>query len=101
MEKLDLYRHLNVQLDLAVEAHQLLRGESGEEIPGVRMNEQHLEHAKVTIITVETKEGETAIGKPIGHYITIDAPEIRTNDYNIHESITHVLADRLIELMLL
>ncbi|HBW34432.1 MAG TPA: GPR endopeptidase, partial [Desulfosporosinus sp.] len=48
MNKSDLYRHLNVQLDLAVEAHQLFRGESGEEIPGVRMNEEQLEHAKVT-----------------------------------------------------
>ncbi len=99
MKKSDLYKQLDVQLDLAVEAHQLLRGESGEEIPGVRMDEQQLEYAKVTIITVETEEGVTAIGKPIGHYITIDAPEIRTNNYIIHENITHVLADRLIELM--
>ena len=99
MNKSDLYRQLNVQLDLAVEAHQLLRGESGEEIPGVRMNEEQLEHAKVTIITVETDEGVNAIGKPKGHYITIDAPEIRTNNYVIHENITHVLADQLIELM--
>ncbi|MCO5385468.1 GPR endopeptidase [Desulfosporosinus sp.] len=99
MKKSELYQHLNVQLDLAVEAHQLLRGESGEEIPGVLMNEQELEHAKVTIITVETDEGVEAIGKPKGHYITIDAPDIRTNNYVVHEDITHVLADRLIELM--
>jgi spore protease len=99
MKKSEFYRHLNVQLDLAVEAHQLLRGENGEEIPGVLMNEQELEHAKVTIITVETDEGVEAIGKPKGQYITIDAPEIRTNNYDVHEEITHVLADRLIELM--
>ncbi|SDG10186.1 GPR endopeptidase [Desulfosporosinus hippei] len=99
MKKSELYQHLNVQLDLAVEAHQMLRGESGEEIPGVLMNEQQLEHAKVTIITVETEEGVEAIGKPKGQYITIDAPEIRTNNYIVHEDITHVLADRLIELM--
>ena len=99
MKKSELYRHLNVQLDLAVEAHQLLRGESGKEIPGVLMNEQELEHAKVTIITVETDEGSEAIGKPKGQYITIDAPEIRANDYTIHDDITNILADRLIELM--
>lgn len=99
MNKSEFYRHLNVQLDLAVEAHQLLRGESGEEIPGVLMDEQELEHAKVTIITVETDEGVEGIGKPKGQYITIDAPEIRNNDYVVHEEITHVLADRLIKLM--
>ncbi len=99
MKKSELYRQLNVQLDLAVEAHQLLRGESGEEIPGVIMDEQQLEHAKVTIITVKTDEGVAAIGKPKGQYITIEAPEIRTNNYVVHQDITHVLADRLIELM--
>jgi len=99
MKKSDFFRHLNVQLDLAVEAHQLLRGESGEEIPGVLMDEQELEQAKVTIITVETDEGVEAIGKPKGQYITIDAPEIRNNNYIVHEEITHILADRLIELM--
>ena len=99
MKKSELYRHLNVQLDLAVEAHQLLRGESGEEIPGVLMDEQELEHVKVTTITVETDEGVKAIGKPKGHYITLDAPEIRNNNYLFHQDITHVLADKLIELM--
>jgi spore protease len=99
MKKSELYQHINVQLDLAVEAHQLLRGESGEEIPGVLMREQVLEHAKVTIITVQTDEGAKAINKPKGQYITIDAPDIRTNNRIIHEEITNILADRLIELM--
>lgn len=99
MKKSELLQHLNVQLDLAVEAHQLLRGDSGEEIPGVLMKEKELEHAKVTIITVETDEGVEAMGKPKGHYITIDAPEIRNNNFIVHEDITHVLADQLIELM--
>ncbi|MDR3540869.1 MAG: GPR endopeptidase [Desulfosporosinus sp.] len=99
MKKSDLYRQLNLQLDLAVEAHQLLRGESGEEIPGVLMDEQEFDHAKVTTITVETAEGVEAIGKPKGQYITIDAPEIRNNNYIVHENITQVLADKLIELM--
>jgi len=99
MKKSELYRHLNVQLDLAVEAHELLRGESGEEIPGVLMDEQICEHAKVTIITVQTDQGAEAINKPKGQYITIDAPEIRTNNHIVHDDITNVLADKLIELM--
>ena len=99
MNKSQLYRQLNVKLDLAVEAHQLLRGESGEEIPGVLMDEQHLDHANVTIITVESDAGVKAIGKPKGQYITIDAPELRDSDYAVHEKITHILAERLIKLM--
>ena len=99
MKKSELYHHLNVQLDLAVEAHELLRGESGEEIPGVLMDEQVCEHAKVTMITVQTDQGAEAINKPIGQYITIDAPEIRTNNHIVHDDITNVLADKLIKLM--
>lgn len=99
MKKSELYQHLKLQLDLAVEAHQLLRGESGEEIPGVLMKEEELEHANVTVIKVDTDEGAQAIGKPKGYYITIDAPEIRTNNYAVHEDITNILADQLIELM--
>lgn len=99
MKKSELYTHYNVQLDLAVEAQELVRGESGTEIPGVLMNVENLEHAKVTTITVETDEGSAAISKPKGQYITIDAPEIRTNDYDIHEDVTNILADQLIELM--
>lgn len=99
MKKSELYRRLNLQLDLAVEAHELLRGEGGEEIPGVLMREQEFDHAKVTTITVRTDEGAEAINKPKGQYITIDAPDIRTNNHSFHEDITGVLADKLSELM--
>ncbi|MHB1651082.1 MAG: GPR endopeptidase [Desulfitobacteriaceae bacterium] len=99
MKKSQLYRHLNVNLDLAVEAHEILRGETGEEIPGVRMNEEHYEHSTVTTITIETDEGVREMGKPKGRYVTIEAPEIRQNNYNIHQEITETLARKIIELM--
>lgn len=99
MKRSELYRHLKVNLDLAVEAHEILRGETGAEIPGVRMDEEVYEHSTVTTITIETDEGVEHMGKPKGRYVTIDAPDIRKNNYEIHHEITQTLAKKIIELM--
>lgn len=99
MKKSELYRQLNISLDLALEAHEMLRGESGKEIPGVRMDVEDFPNAKATTITVETEAGAQEIGKPIGTYITIEAPKIREHNYIIHKEITEILANQLIELM--
>lgn len=86
-------------MDLAVEAHELLQGEGHTEIPGVRMEKDNLPHASVTTITIETEEGVKEMGRPIGQYITIDAPEIRTNNYRVHKAITETLAQSLIKIL--
>lgn len=99
MKKAELYRHLAVNLDLAVEAHEILRGETGTEVSGVRMDEEHYEHCDVTTITIETDEGVEEMGKPKGRYVTIEAPEIRQNNYDTHREITQILAGKLAELM--
>ncbi|MHB8124222.1 MAG: GPR endopeptidase [Desulfitobacteriaceae bacterium] len=99
MKKSELFRHYNVYLDLALEAHEIVRGEADQEIPGVRLEEERFDHATVTIITIETEQGVQEMGKPLGQYITIDAPDIRQNDYLIHKEITEILAQKLLKLM--
>lgn len=99
MRKSELYRQFNVYLDLAVEAHEILKGESGAEIPGVRIDEEKFEHATVTTIMIESEDGVKNMGRPQGQYITIDAPDIRDNDYLVHREITEILAQKLIKLM--
>lgn len=99
MKKSDLYRKFNVNIDLAVEAHELIRGEAETEIPGVRMDEENFDHATVTTITIETDQGVQEMGRPKGTYITIDAPDIHQNNYLIHQEITEVLSEKLVKLM--
>lgn len=99
MKKSDLIREFNVQIDMAVEAHEILRGESGNEVPGVRMDKKELDHATVTIIDIETDQGVQEMGRPKGTYITIDAPEIRENNYFVHQDITEALAKELVKLL--
>lgn len=99
MKKSDLIREFNVQIDMAVEAHEILRGESGNEVPGVRMVKKELDHTTVTIIDIETDQGVQEMGRPKGTYITIDAPEIRENNYLVHQDITETLAEELVKLL--
>ena len=44
--KSELYNLMGIQLDLAVDTHELLRGDAGREIPGVKMDEQPFKTAK-------------------------------------------------------
>ncbi|KLU61042.1 germination protease precursor [Peptococcaceae bacterium CEB3] len=99
MKKSELYRRLAVNLDLALEAHEILRGETGTEVPGVRMDEERYEHCNVTTITIETDEGVQEMNKPKGRYVTMEAPEIRDNNHDTQREITQVLAGKLTELM--
>lgn len=99
MKKSDFIRKFNVNIDMAVEAHEILRGEIGEEVPGVRMTKAEFDHATVTKIDIETDQGVQEMGRPKGSYITIDAPEIRQNNYLVHNEISEVLAQELVDLM--
>lgn len=99
MKKSEFIREFNVNIDMAVEAHEILRGEVGDEVPGVRMSKSEFEHATVTTIDIETEQGVQEMGRPQGTYITIDAPDIRQNNYLIHNEISEILAEQLVKVM--
>ena len=63
-----------VNLDLAVEARDLVRGATGQEIPGVSEQKQDFPYGTVTIIKILDESAESVMGKPKGTYITIEAP---------------------------
>jgi spore protease len=93
--KSSFLKKMNISLDLAVEAHDLLRGESGQEIAGVIMKKEELQEATVTAIQITNAKGEKELGRPKGNYITIDAPDIKENNYQQHNKIVAVLARHL------
>lgn len=95
MHKSHFLKQMNIFLDLAVEAHDLLRGESGREVSGVVMNKEELEDATVTAIRITNTKGEKELGRPKGNYITIDAPAVKDNDFDQHKRITAVLSHHL------
>lgn len=98
MKKSSLYKNMNIYLDLAVEAHDLLRGETGAEVGGVIMQKEELDEATVTTITITNQKGEQELGRPKGNYITIDAPAIKDNNYHEHREIVKILSRHLTNL---
>jgi len=58
-----------------------------------------IDDVKVTRVKVETQEGAENIGKPIGNYITLDAPQIKDNEPDTNEKVYMVLARELRKLI--
>lgn len=62
---------MNFRTDIALERRGLL---GTEKINGVESETRNYENARVNEIKVVSKEGERAIGKPMGRYITVEVP---------------------------
>ncbi len=95
---LDFFQSFNINVDLALEAREIIQGKSGQEIPGVRVDREKYDFATVTIVNVEEKSAESVMGKPIGTYITIESPVIKDNDPEAHHQIGEILAAQLMKL---
>ena len=77
---------MNCRTDIARERHELLKD---NKCKGVEFNQEKNEKAVITTIEILDENGEKALGKPKGKYITIDLPEFS------HES--ELLDSRLTE----
>ncbi len=99
MKTSELYNLLGINLDLAVEAHELLRGEAGREIPGVKMDEENYDHSTVKIITILDEQGEQIMGRAKGTYVTLESPELRVNNKMVHKNISEVFAEKLKQIL--
>jgi len=60
---------MNIRTDLAVERQQMTED---SEIEGVNVYSEENEDCRATVIEITTKEGEEALGKPRGKYITLE-----------------------------
>lgn len=60
--------------DLAIE----LTNENVKSYDGISVKTERKENITVTEISVKSKEGEKAVGKPVGDYITLEFPDLLT-----------------------
>lgn len=95
MDRIPYYNQLGIFLDLAVEAHDLLRGATRKEVPGVIEEKEHFPKSTVTTITIVEPIGEKMMGKPKGTYITIESPNLRQNNPEAHQEISRLVAQKL------
>lgn len=92
--------NFQVRTDLALEARESYE-EDDVRIRGVKIEEE--EDAKreiyTTVVRVETENGAKAIGKPVGTYITLEAPNLSVPDEGYHREISAEIAKHLRQLM--
>ena len=88
-----------VRTDLAVEAKESFE-EDNVEIRGVRIDEDYDKNHEINItrVVIETKNGAKAMGKPMGTYITLEAPNMAIPDEGYHREISKVLSRYIKEL---
>jgi len=95
----EFFKNFSINVDLALEAREIIQGRTGQEIPGVRVDRETYNNASVTIVIIEDKSAEAVMGKPVGTYITIEAPEISGRDPQAHHEIGLVVANMLSRLI--
>ena len=91
---------IQVRTDLALEAKETVQ-KPDEEIRGVRVEEEKDEENEIYItrVIIETKNGAKTMGKPMGTYITLEAPRMATPDEDYHREISEKVADQIRELL--
>ena len=92
--------HFQVRTDLVLEARESITA-GKEELHGVKVAEYELSenNIHITKVMIESKNAAKTMGKPIGTYITIEAPELLEADEDYHREISKCLADELQEML--
>lgn len=89
-----------VRTDLALEAKENIQDEEGA-LRGVSVEEYDVEGKDIHVSRVHilTPNGEKALGKPIGVYITLEAPAMTEPDEEYHREISEEFAHQLFTLL--
>ncbi len=92
--------HFQVRTDLVLEARESVT-EGKTDLHGVDVDEYSIasQNIHVTKVKIESKNAAKAMGKPIGTYITIEAPELLEPDEDYHREISECLALELQEIL--
>ncbi len=90
----------NIRTDLALESKERFESDNVE-IQGVVLEEFYDEELEVKITNVEitTEKGAKVMGKPVGTYITIEAPNMSDPDEGYHREISTVLSSQIQQLL--
>lgn len=86
----------NVRTDLALEQRERFVLDQIE-IPGVAVEETYDDmcEVRVTTVRIETENGAAVMGKPVGNYITLEAPKMAEADESYHREISGKLMEVL------
>lgn len=81
--------------DLALEAREIHREESQEEILGVSVDKEEVGDVLITRVEVLNENGANTMGKPVGKYITLESSSLRKADADFKDEMSKLLAKEL------
>lgn len=92
--------YFQVRTDLVLEARESIDEADGE-LRGVEVEEYFYEKedVRVTKVTINTRNAAKAMGKPMGIYVTMEAPAIVEPDEDYHREVSECLAKELLKLL--
>lgn len=92
--------NFQMRTDLALEIRESISEESSR-LRGVRVEEQYHEEEdiRVTKVIIDTKNAAKTMGKPMGIYVTMEAPAMIEPDEDYHREISGCLAEELLRLL--
>ena len=93
---------INFNTDLADERRDIYRKANNisDEIPGIETEEKEFsEKIKVNKVIIKDEQGEAAIGKPIGTYITVDIKKLKIAEETDIEKASEAVTGELKELI--
>ena len=87
----------NFRTDMAVERNDIYKKQNNleKEIDGIKVENEEKGEIKISRVKVLNEEGEKAIGKPIGNYITLDIENMKTADDTKIDNISEILSVEL------
>jgi len=86
----------NIRTDLALEQKERFEADNVE-VQGVILEEEYDEEReiRVTKVIIKTEKGAKTMGKPVGTYITIEAPNMAVPDEGYHREISQEIANHM------
>lgn len=90
----------SVRTDLALEEKERFESDNVE-VQGVILEEKYDEEREIRItrVTIETEKGAKAMCKPVGTYLTLEAPNMAVPDEDYHREISQEIAGFIRELI--
>jgi len=83
----------NIRTDLALEAKEIAtQGEGAPAIPGLWSETETNEGITVTRMEIKDDQAANRIGKMVGHYVTLEVPELRQGDSDLQDRVATTLA---------
>lgn len=93
-------KRVGIRTDLALEEQERFQ-EDNVEISGVELHEwEHKQEGiRLSQVIIKNEEGARTMGKPVGHYLTLEAPRLAEKDDDFHKEVTQTLSEQILELL--